>query len=284
MRVLVTGGEGFIGRALREAAPAHWQVRSLDRRRGGDYWTPVEAIDIPDVRKFRPELIFHLAAVSTIEAGNSDPVDLHRSNVFGTMKVARFAWEIGARVIFASSAGTVYEDGRGEAPMRTEESRLLPMSGYGWSKLFGERIVADNSPPGSASVRLSNIYGPGSNSVVNVFVDEIKDGGAPTIYGGAQGRDFLHVKDAVAALVGLGEDRTPDYGVYNLSSGTATSIDRLYQRVWETIRPEDHPPSPFRVARHLWDIDGYTISSKRLRDATGWRPTMALSDGIRSLV
>lgn len=162
MKILVTGSEGQLGRALRPVLePAHDVL-----------WGDLPDLDVRDrsalrslVRGQRPELILHLAAQTRVDDCEQDPDSAFAVNSLGTRFVALAAREVGARLIFISSDYVF--DGRAARPYREYDSPA-PLNSYGWSKLHGERAVRELAPQ-HCIVRTSGLFGPAGRNFVTAI-------------------------------------------------------------------------------------------------------------------
>ena len=293
MRVVVTGGAGFIGHHLvRDLVAGGASVLVIDDLSSGsaDRLPPevqLARIDITDgdvrtaIGDWQPSTVFHLAAQVSVPRSEADPEHDVRVNALGTLRVLAAARDAGVRrVVFTSSGGAVYGETHGAA---TEASPEQPASYYGMHKLLAERYAA-TSGLSYAIARPSNVYGPGQaaggdGAVVPAFVGAIRAGRPLTIYGdGTQSRDFVYVDDVVAALKAMGDSTR--LGVWNVSSAEPTTVLELVQALEElTGQPLERvflPPRP-------GDVHTSLISSTRLREL-GWSPRSTLRDGLTRLL
>lgn len=302
MRILVTGGAGFIGSNLVFSllAGGH-QVGIIDDLSTGSMANVHPAawfrrLDITGdgldeaVAEFRPEVVVHLAAQASVVASQQDPERDRLVNVEGTRAVAAAAAAAGAdRVISASSAavyGTPVSLPIGEAHPKAPENP------YGHSKLEAETALADVLRPAGvdfASLRFSNVYGPrqdwrGEGGVVAIFSARMSEGEAPVIYGtGAQTRDFIFVGDIVFAIIEAaavdGELALPgeDGPAYNISTGEETSVSMLVQHLRSAAKyfgpVENAPAREGDVARSVLDPG-------KAREVFGWHSRVGLEAGL----
>ena len=295
MRVLVTGGAGFIGSHLVDALVARGdEVAVVDDMSGG---RPTRAPDQAIVHKlsvtegaalaavtddFRPELICHLAARVDVRTSVADPADDALVNVVGTVNVLEAAREVSARVIFGSTGAVIY--GR-DAPIPSLEDVLpLPESPYGVAKNCAEQYVELYNRLHSTShvvLRFANVYGPrqdpaGQVGVVAIFCARVLAGQRPVVYGdGHQTRDFIYVGDAVRAYLAAADRGRP--GIWNVGSGTEVSILQLAAVITEVSGMEVNPV--FAAARP-GELQRGALASERARRDLGWAPTVSLTDGV----
>ena len=299
MKVLVTGGAGFIGshvveRLLQEGH----EVVVVDNLSSGKrknvprasqfYKVDIEGTKLERVfRNERPSIIMHLAAQMNVRRSVEDPLFDARINVLGTLNVLEQAAKHGARkLIFSSSGGAIY--GEQQTFPAAESHVTQPLSPYGISKLCGEHYLSYYTRLSGiqvVSLRYANVYGPrqdpeGEAGVVSIFIQKLLNHEQPVIYGnGRQTRDFVYVEDVVEAnLMAMGQDAR---GVFNVGTGIETSINDLFQVVLDltkTSGKEIHGPAKKgEQARSV-------IDATKLRHELGWEPKIDLREGLRRTV
>lgn len=279
MKILVTGGAGFIGSHLVDRLVSDHDVVVLDnlssgrrehvnkkaRLVEGDIRDPTTvATAMQDCRS-----VFHLAAIT--DARSSDEDTVYQVDYLGSENVFKMAAAKKCKIIFTSSAA-VY----GETFPCSEDAKCAPISQYGKSKLKAEALL-QRLDGDAFIVRIFNCYGSRSRSVVNKFCERIPDYKDITVYGpGLQTRDFVHVNDVVNALL-LGLNRS---GVYNLGTGMETSVLHLIDLIHNVTKAK---PS----AKFTQPVKGEIRRSKadisKIK-TIGWEPRITLEDGIRSLL
>jgi UDP-glucose 4-epimerase len=297
MRVVVTGGAGFIGSHLVDAFLTRGdEVMVIDDLSSGR----VEHLDLDTVTlhqvsvtdaqavtnlitAFTPEVICHLAAQISVRHSVADPAADAETNVIGTVNVLTAAAKADAGVVFASTGGAMYGDG---VILPTPEY-LTPgtEAPYGVSKYCAEQYLAlFNRLHGSSHValRLGNVYGPrqdphGEAGVVAIFCGQAAHDDQPTIYGdGEQTRDYVFVGDIVEAF--LAAIHYDSDGVFNVGTGIETSVldllDAVSAAAGRHIEPRFAPPRIGEVRRGALD-------PTRAADTLGWKATTALRDGVR---
>jgi UDP-glucose 4-epimerase len=295
VRVVVTGGAGFIGSHVTDAFLDRGDdVLVVDDFSSGTRENLPDAaevaeIDIADdqslrqaLDEFRPEFVAHLAAQSSVTVSVDDPERDFASNVRGTFNVVRFATEHRARVAFASTGGALYGEG---APLPTPETVVpKPLSPYGASKLAGEAYVATwerfHGVP-HVVLRLGNVYGPRQNphgeaGVVAIFSERLLGGGEIVMFGhGRPTRDYVHVSDITRAFV-LAAD-TDVSGTFNLGwgrEGAVTDVlDGLQRAAGTQVEPRLEPLRPGELTRSA-------IDASAAGAALGWSPEIELRDGL----
>ena len=287
-RILVTGSEGLVGRALRATLEARGnEIVALDLQGGGS-----ECGDVRDPDRVRGALagcrgVVHLAAVSRVVWAERAPDDCWSTNIGGLRRVLEAALEQPARpwVLFASSREVYGQPRRLPA---TEDTPLSPVNVYGRSKVEGERLVEEARAGGlrTATVRLSNVYGSAldhADRVVPAFARAAVEGNAIRIDGAECNFDFTHVDDTVRGMVAVmerleaGETLAP----IHLLTGAPTTLRELAAMAMSLagrrVPVVEAPPRPFDVSRFHGD-------PSRARELLGWAPRVGLRDGFARLV
>jgi UDP-glucose 4-epimerase len=298
MRVVVTGGAGFIGSHLTDAFLARGDdvavVDDLSTGRAGrlDERALLHKVSVTDpgtlndvVELARPDLICHLAAQIDVRASVAKPAVDAEANVVGTINVLEAARVSGARVLFCSTGGALY--GR-DAPIPSMEDVLpLPESPYGVAKHCAEQYVGlyNRLHQTSHSVlRLANVYGPrqdptGEAGVVPIFCAKALSGQRPTIFGdGTQTRDYVYVADAVAAFLAAADRNRP--GTWNIGTATEVSVLELADVIagvsGRPMEPEFAPARPGELQRS-------SLAVERARQDLAWSARTSLADGVAAV-
>ncbi|MCC7571474.1 SDR family oxidoreductase [Candidatus Micrarchaeota archaeon] len=293
----ITGGAGFIGSNLVEALAEENEVVVVDDLSAGRKENlagqNVEFVEgsILDLDLLKEafegcDCVFHLAAIASVQRSVEDPIFTSRVGVEGTLNVLVAARDAGAeKVVFASSAA-VYGDS--PALPKREDMRPEPKSPYAAAKLAGEGFcLAFNEVYGMKNVALRyfNVYGPRQDpnseyaAVIPKFVSAYLAGDAPVIFGdGEQTRDFVYVKDVVRANILASKGCVP--GVYNIASGTRTSLNELSGLVKKITRSELEPI--YSEAR-AGDIRDSVADVKRAMKI-GYSPKFTLEEGLRGMI
>lgn len=299
MKVLVTGGAGFIGSHLvdRLVQEGHEVIivdnlvtgkRRNINRAARFYKLDVQSWRLERVfRNERPNVVMHLAAQMDVRKSVEDPMFDAQVNILGTLNVLQQAVKHGVRkVVFSSSGGAIY--GEQEIYPAPESHATRPMSPYGLSKLCGEQYLSyfqRSSGLQVVSLRYANVYGPrqdpeGEAGVVAIFIQKMLNNEQAVINGnGRQTRDFVFVEDVVEAnLAVMGQDTQ---GTYNVGTGVETSINDLFriliQHTGSTCKEIHGPAKKGEQARSV-------IDSTKLRHELSWDPKADLSDGLKKTV
>jgi UDP-glucose 4-epimerase len=304
LRVLVTGGAGFIGSHLVDRLVADgYAVRVLDDLSSGKLENLSDVLSSGRVDFVEGDIcdsvvvgeclsgvdvVVHLAALTSVPFSVEHPDLTFDVNVSGTLNMLRFSAKLGVdKFVFASSCAVF---GDPQVLPVTEDSMVCPISPYAESKLLGERYCfgfGDRRLLRTVILRFFNVYGPRQglseySGVITRFVDRCRRGLPLVVYGdGSQTRDFVSVFDVVEAIVSCVKSGVADGGVFNLGSGVPTSVNELAKAVIELagvgleIRYEESRVGDVR--------DSYADISKA-RAMLGYQPRVGLRDGLRNLL
>jgi UDP-glucose 4-epimerase len=301
VKILVTGGAGFIGSHVVDAfVAAGHEVAVLDNLSTGreENVNPdarLHKVDVRDlaqvqqtVASFRPEVVSHHAAQSEVPKSVADPGYDAQVNVVGGLNVLRACVDSSVRkVIFSSTGGALY--GEPDIVPNDEDHPIRPLSPYGTSKFAFEQYLATFERTFQlhyTTLRYANIYGARQDfaaeegRVIAIFASRMIEGKPVTIDGdGNQSRDMLHVGDiATANLAAL--DRG-DGGTYHISTGLPISVNNLFRKL--AILTEYRLEPRFGPARK-GDVYRIALDNTRARNDLGWEPRINLEEGLRLTV
>ncbi len=296
MRVLVTGGAGFIGgHSCRMLLERGHEVAAADdlssgRRQNLPAGAALHTVDVRSTRltdlieRFRPEAVLHLAAQMDVRRSVADPLFDASVNVLGTLNALEASRRAGVRrFVLASSGGAIY--GEQDVFPATESHARRPSSPYGVSKLCGEEYLEHYARAygiSTVSLRYANVYGEAQNphgeaGVVAIFLNKMLSGAEPVINGdGGQTRDFVHVEDVARINCAALESQEP--GALNVGTGRETSVNEIAQVLslaagW--TQPIPHGPAkPGEQRRSV-------IDAAAARQRLGWEPRIELQQGLQ---
>ena len=298
MRVLVTGGAGFIGSHVVDGllAAGH-EVLVVDdlstgsRELVNDGARLVE-MDIANpelsgvVEEFAPNAVSHLAAQASVAASMSDPVADARVNIVGGLNVFDAAVSSGAtQFIYVTTGGALY--GEPDYLPFDEDHPIRPASAYGLSKWTLERYLAMLAP-GKVAIkvlRVANAYGPrqdphGEAGVVSIFGLSMLGDHTVTVFGdGEQTRDFVYVRDLVSAHE-LALNAASSTTV-NLSSGVELSINELFDKL---VAETGFKGAPVFAPERPGDMRRSVLANRRATEVLGWSPQVSIDQGLRETV
>ncbi len=299
MKVLVTGGAGFIGSHLverllmdgndvvviddmsmgkRENLPEHDRLKVYEKNMMSIY--PVnhffEGVDV----------VYHLAALTRPRESFKNPEKTFLINVDGTRSMLSLANLAGVRRFVYISSATVY--GHAELPMRESMTDLQPISPYGKSKLEAEdlvRIHCNLFRMEFNTIRPFNVYGARQNpngeygAAIPKFIWCLKNGEVPCIAGdGEQYRDFIYVKDLVDLIVKAGESNIHGH-VFNGGSGERHTVNQIYRKITTLMGKNVEPGKKFYVKEPntLADVS-------KAEELLGWTPKTTLEEGLKTMI
>lgn len=300
MKVLVTGGAGFIGSHLVEdLVGREYEVAVLDDLSTGkmeNLETVKDRIEfvrgsVTDLELLKElvkdvNCIFHLAAISSVHLSIENPSLVNEINVGGTLNALIAARDGDVEKVIYASSSAVY--GNSETPMK-ESFILKPLSPYAATKAAGEyycKVFREIYGLRTVSLRYFNVYGYRQDlhseysGVIPKFITRVLKNEPPVIYGsGNQTRDFVFVKDVVKANI-LAMEKCKE-GVFNIGSGKETSINELAEKIikmlGKDLKPIHVQPRKGEITYSVADI---SLAEKEL----GYKPEYKLDEGLRELI
>lgn len=299
MKIVVTGGAGFIGSHIVDAyiAAGH-QVFIIDDLSGGDRGNlnpkaDFHLMDILDpalpglLVEISPDVVNHHAAQMDVRRSVDDPQFDARINILGLIHLLEGCKRSGVKkVLYASSGGAIYGE---QEPLPTREDHpKSPQSPYGISKLTGEYYLsyyqtAFHIP--SVALRYGNVYGPrqradGEAGVIAIFIHHLLAGKSPKINGdGKQTRDYVYVGDVVVANILALESATT--GPLNIGTGHETDVVTLFELLGKGMGLK--AAAVYGPAK-LGEQRRSSLDISRARERIGWRPQTALSEGLEKTI
>jgi UDP-glucose 4-epimerase len=297
VRILVTGGAGFIGSHVADAyiAAGH-EVAVLDNFSTGrdgnvNQAALVHRVDLrdqPEVTKavaaFRPELVNHHAAQSEVPKSVADPAYDAQVNIVGGLNLLKASVDHGVRkVIFSSTGGALY--GEPDVVPADEDHQVRPLSPYGTSKFAFEQYLGTFRRTFGLDytvLRYANIYGARQDyaaeegRVVAIFAGRMLAGRPLTIDGtGEQSRDMLHVGDV--AMANLAVIDKGSGGTFHISTGIAVTVNDLYRKL---ALLTDYKLKPNYGPSRKGDVFRIALDNERARKELGWEPRVSLEEGL----
>jgi UDP-glucose 4-epimerase len=297
MKILITGGAGFIGSHISDAyIKAGHKVVIVDKLTTG-FRTNINPkakfykADIKNLEQLRtifqkekPDVVSHHAAVAEVIKSLRDPSHTFAVNVDGTVNVLICAGEVGiSKFIFASTGGAIY--GQPKKIPANEQTPILPISAYGLTKFLGEECIKYYASQYGFSYtifRYTNVYGPRQNphgeaGVIAIFGGLMRAGKRPIIFGdGSKIRDYVFVSDIVRANVSA-LSRTGNE-LMNLGLGKKVSDYEIFNAVAKILKFKGKPIfKPFRNG----EVYKITINASHAKKIIGWEPTVTLKEGLQ---
>lgn len=291
MRVLITGGAGFLGRHLcRRLSKEGHELVVLDLVENPEFATTIADIrDADEMKKHikNVDVVFHLAAL--IQAGESvqEPQKYIDSNISGSLNVLEAMRENGVSTIIFSSTAAVY--GEPEVIPITEQSVTMPINPYGMTKLAMEALVSSyvqaHQLTGIA-LRYFNLYGPDEHHqpethAIPRFLSQIMNGEEVTIWGnGEHQRDYIYIDDVVeghVSALAYAQKNAGTYSFFNLSTEQPTSVVDIVQTLEKVLNKKaqikNHPPRP-------GDPLVLVASAQRAKSELGWSAKVGVEEGL----
>jgi len=295
MKILITGGAGFIGSHLVDALiQERHRVIVIDNLSTGlkqnlnpkvkFYKIDICSRQIKSIfKKEKPKVVFHLAAQIDVRKSIENPVLDTKINVLGGLNILECARQCGVKkIIFSSSGGAIY--GKTKIIPTPETVNPNPLSPYGLNKLIFERYLQLYSHLYGLNysiLRYANVYGPRQNAkaeagVIAIFINKLLHNKQPVINGdGKQTRDYIYVDDVIRA--NLMAMKSKNNGVYNIGTGIETSVNQIFKIISQSlnkkIKPKYGPTIKGEVKRSA-------LNWNKIKKDFGWQFRIKLEEGI----
>jgi len=292
MRVLVTGGCGFIGSHVvdRLVALQDEVVVLDDLSSGQNYQNPEAEYVVCDITEgpyqigFEPEAVVHLAAQPSLFRSMQEPELDARVNILGTLKMLSVASEYGASFVLASTSAVYEPNSYNPKPVFQARSPKTP---YGVAKSAAEMYTEISGLEKWFILRFGNVYGPrqvpvGENQLIPRVLDHIYRGKPLVIHGdGTHSRDFVYVEDVAEMVCRAAHGRANQSGCYNVGTGHDTSVNEVLDLInLATLHDTVYHYGP-EVAGESRRV---SLDSDATIRAFGWRPKYELTRGLASTI
>jgi UDP-glucose 4-epimerase len=297
LKVLLTGGLGFVGSYLSQALLDEGDdLTILDRPKPRDSILPSRDCDIVrlDIRDGESlsnylgsnpqDAIVHLAAITGVARSAERTTDTFEANVRGTYNVAMGAKESESRLIFSSSR-EVY--GNAEGRLSIEEDRLMPNNLYGLSKMLGENIIcwiSERFGLDYSILRFTNIYGPGGDQYnAQAMIRKALSEGFVEVFGGSQVLNLLHVDDATRAILGCLRTSRASREKFNVCGPDNISVTELSERIKAILHRFGKSISILKKPRRATDTEFNLVNIDKIRNTLDWVPRVRLDEGLEQV-
>ena len=301
MKILVTGGAGFIGSHLvEELLSNEHEILIFDNCLTGkkenleitgnftfinDDFGSENSLEV--IEKFDPDICFHLAAQSSVVVSVENPALDFEHNILQPIKLIHVLLKSNCKkLVFTSSGGTIYGEPT-VIPTAEEDYADEPESPYGVAKKrLNEliKIMLKNSSMKYSILNLSNVYGPrqdphGEAGVVSIFANKYLKNEEPTIYGdGEQTRDYIYVKDVVSALIKA--SKIEENHFLNIGTGIETSVNDLANSMKIQFKSEINPI--YKPPRE-GELNRSVLNNTKAKKELNWKPEYSLDDGMKQV-
>lgn len=285
-KVLVTGGCGFIGSHLVEALKGENSVKVIGISEhnvpGGVEFLKGDIRSLEEIEStFKGvDVVFHNAALISVEESQKDPLGYLETNVLGTVNVLEACRRDGVKKLVFSSSASVY--GNRDGPCK-EDMSTRPESIYALTKVMGEeqcKMYSRVYGLDCVCLRYFNVYGPGGKGVIPVFLERVKRGQNIVVFGdGEQTRDFVNIKDVVRTNIMASEYK--GFGVFNVGTGKGITINQLIE-ILKGLLGKDFviERKPEREGDIKYSVADMNLTKKEL----GFEPSISLEEGLKELI
>ncbi len=258
MKILLVGGLGFIGRRFIQKFSNNYElaiyakkdtIHDINREFLRDITIEEGLVEEEKlcnfVKKYRPDVVVHLAAMTGLKRCQENPDKTFQTNVYGTFNVIKSCLEVGSRLVFASSFEAY---GRTEKYESEESDILNPTNTYAITKMLGEELVKHANRLNDLDyviLRISNVYGPDYNRGINAMLKSAIEENKISIHGVNRFRNFLYIDDAVEMLDLIIRDKRSSNQIFNIGSENTFTLkeiaEKISTRFKHSIRLEDLP-------------------------------------------
>jgi UDP-glucose 4-epimerase len=298
MKILVTGGAGFIGSHVCDLLISkEHDVFIIDNLSNGkeENINPHAVFYREDLgnydgvkkifEKEKPEVVYHLAAHVNVRKSVENPMEDARQNIINSLNLLELCREFKIKkFIFSSTGGAIYGESK-EIPT-LEENPQYPVSPYGCAKLAVERYIHFYNQVYGLNfniLRYANVYGPrqnphGESGVISVFFEKMLSGQSPLILGGLQTRDFVFVEDVARAnLLAL---KTQKNGTYNVGTSAERDIIEVFSKINILFKNKF---DPIYGETPTGEQKRSCLSYQKIKKELGWEPLVSLDEGLEKL-
>jgi len=299
MKILITGGAGFIGSHLTDKLikTGHNVVvvdnLSTGKRENLNPRAKFYKIDICNskisqiFKKEKPEVVFHYAAQINVRKSVAEPIKDAKINILGSLNILENSQKYKVKkIIFTSTGGAIY--GEADIIPTPETYPENPLSPYGIAKLTVEKYLDYYYKIfglSFISLRLANVYGPRQNSkgesgVVAIFYDKLLNKQQPIINGnGQQTRDYIFVDDVIEAnFLALQKNKV---GIFNVGTGIETSVNEIFQKIKKVTK--SNLKAIYKPAKK-GDLERSCLDCSKIKKQLGWQPKHNLDKGLEKTV
>jgi UDP-glucose 4-epimerase len=297
-KILVTGGAGFIGFHLcKKLSNLDSDLTIYDNLSSGKMenvkdvpkakFTKGDILDLKQLlSQDKADLIYHLAAQVVVPYSMENPLEDFDTNAKGTMHVLEKARKDDSKLVFASSAA-VY--GNPSQLPTSEDYGFHPFSCYGLSKVIGEEYCNMYESQYGLDItvlRFANVYGSRCHGVIHDLLDKLaKDPHKLEIIGtGLQSRDFIHVSDAVEALIKVGYDETTNKKTYNIGNAKTIKIMDLANLILRILNLQGKTIVTTTNVSWQGDVNTIWFDNTKAKKELNWKPKVSLEDSIREMI
>ena len=299
IKALVTGGAGFIGSHMVDRLlELEYKVVVMDDLSSGKiknlnagavfHHTDITQKTMGEIiQREQPDLVFHMAAQTSVTKSTKNPIDDTNANVIGTMRVLEASRRVGVeKVIYSCTGGALYGD-PDKIPCM-DDTVPVPVSPYGMSKWIAEQYLEyyyRQYRLNFTSLRYGNVYGPrqdphGEAGVIAIFCQAMLDGKQPQIFGdGTQQRDFISVSDVVDANIAA-IDRG-DGMTINIATAEATTVTKIFEMLRSII---GYKWDPLHEPQRTGEVYQIALDWSRAAKELDWSPKISLEEGLQMTV